>query len=156
MRYTRSMQAVVCQSLTELRIRQQGANSVLSSISVPPAVCPHLPFTICHQCRVKVGDGLVGRCGLEHSEPINVYDYSADDELISMVLDPLLRGGRQTRSALVHPVFGNDSLGKVAAVILAINKREDGPEAEDMFFEDYYTEVSVKYDMACVGGRVGR
>lgn len=91
--------------------------------------------------RVKVGDGLVGRCGLERSEPINVYDYAADDELISMVLDPLLRGGRQTRSVLVHPVYGNDSLGKVAAVILAINKREDGPEAEDMFFEDYYTEA---------------
>lgn len=43
--------------------------------------------------RVKVGDGLVGKCGLEDSTPLNICDYEGDDELITLVLDPLLRLG---------------------------------------------------------------
>ena len=41
--------------------------------------------------RVKVGDGLVGRCGLEHSKPVNIVAYTeGDDALISQVLGPAL------------------------------------------------------------------
>ena len=78
--------------------------------------------------RVKVGDGLVGHCGLENASPINIYDYEGGDELISLVLDPLLREGRRTTSALVHPVYGSSrGKGKVTAVILALNKRPYSP-----------------------------
>ena len=75
-----------------------------------------------------MGDGLVGQCGLENAPPINVCDYEGSDELISLVLDPMLRGGRRSNSALVHPVYGKSSgKGKVTAVILALNKRSYYP-----------------------------
>lgn len=46
------------------------------------------------------------------------------------------------QSILLQPVFTNDKKGKVLAVILAMNKREIGSEA-DILFEDDFTAVRI-------------
>ncbi|GAX82496.1 hypothetical protein CEUSTIGMA_g9923.t1 [Chlamydomonas eustigma] len=90
--------------------------------------------------RVKVGEGLVGGCGLGHSKPINIPSYvPGQDSLISNLLDPVLRRGLPSQCVLVQPVHANDKSGKVIAVILVLNKR--GKAKEDLFFENHFTEA---------------
>ena len=82
----------------------------------------HEPFLLafCHSdlltffVRVKLGEGLVGQCGLKNSKAVNLTSYSAgDDALITNVLDKALRQGRATRSVLIQPVVTTDPSGKV-------------------------------------------
>lgn len=87
----------------------------------------------------------MGRCGLDDSKPVNVTEYQGNDHLISTVLAPVLEG-RAVRSLLVQPIFRNDNSGKVTAVILAVNKKDNGSET-DIFFEDYFTEVGAEGGM---------
>ena len=91
---------------------------------------------------MKVGEGIVGGCGLPKSKPVNIMNYSVgDDALITGVLDPALRGGRPSHSMLVQPVFTHDAAsGKVIAVILAINKR-DVVSKSDILAEEHFTQV---------------
>lgn len=114
----------------------------------PPAAARDLAAIAC--CcvprSVRVGEGLVGRCGLDDSKPVNVTEYQGNDHLISTVLAPVLEG-RAVRSLLVQPIFRNDNSGKVTAVILAVNKKDNGSET-DIFFEDYFTEVGAEGGMA--------
>ncbi|KAG1670017.1 hypothetical protein FOA52_011173 [Chlamydomonas sp. UWO 241] len=92
--------------------------------------------------RVKVGKGLVGACGVDRADPVNIVNYARDcippDDLLSLTLAPVL-GGAPVRSVLAHPIFVNDESGKVAAVVLAINKSSDATQRNTIFFEDCFT-----------------
>lgn len=81
---------------------------------------PLSPFVA--TCRLKVGEGLVGRCAMEGAGPVCLTSYSGNDELISNIIAPAFNIGNVQVRAGRGQRGGGDRRGVPGSVRACVHR----------------------------------